>query len=170
MKTGAPLWNSRSRRALINPVQMMWNTAFWVFTLVLGIIAVAGGDLFARALGASQAAANNQALAYFWIGLVPMLMWAGVIKYLHTRSFFAEERVANRTVLFSLYFAIPALLITALQPMLAHSVLAANDVAATAVPLGAAFISFAGWLLLGEFNDLANARAVMPSYTSALAR
>ena len=170
MKTTAPLWTSRARRVVVNPRQAFLTLLFWVCALGIGLAAVAGGSVFALALGASQTSTSDQALAFYWIGVVPMIMWTALIKYLHTRSFFAEERLANRQVVHALYFAMPPLVITALQPIMAHAVLTSNNIAATAVPLGAAFISFAGWFILGELNDLASASAISPSYIAARAR
>lgn len=170
MKSTAPRWSSRSRRDIVNPMRLSWTLLFWVFAFAIGVLAIVVGELFAQALGASQASSSDQALAFFWIGVVPMMMWTAVIKYIHTRSFFSDRPMANREVVHALYFAMPPLLITALQPVLAHTVLTTNNIAATAVPLGAAFVTFAGWFVLGELDDLANASAVQPSYIGARAR
>ena len=170
MKTTAPRWSSRSRRDLVNPLRISWTLLFWLFAFAIGVLAVVVGELFAQVLGASQTSSSDQAMAFFWIGVVPMMMWTAVIKYIHTRSFFSDHLMANREVVHALYFAMPPLLITALQPMVAHTALSMNNIAATAVPLGAAFVTFAGWFVLGELDDLANASAVQPSYIGARAR
>jgi len=170
MKTTAPYWTKRSSRAVVNPWLVSWTVLFWLFAFAIGVLAIVVGEFFAQSLGANHLNASAQSLAFFWIGVVPMLMWTAVIKYLHTRTFASDEAMANREVIHALYFAMPPLLIVACQPIFAHTMLATNNIAATAVPLGAAFVTFAGWFALGELNVLANASAAQPRYIGARAR